>query len=1065
MPNKHPGSGANEEIPVEGDNPTEARQEQVLLNAEALQKAILNSANFSSIATDAKGIIQIFNVGAERMLGYSASEMINKRTPADISDPQEIIARATSLSVDLGTTIAPGFEALVFKASREIEDIYELTYIRKDESRFPARVSVTALRDEQDKIIGYLLIGTDNTARKKAEEERMKIDQRFRDQQFYTRSLIESNIDALMTTDPQGIITDVNKQTEALTGCTRDELIGAPFKNYFTDPEMAEAGIKQVLAQGKVTDYELTAHSRSGKETVVSYNATTFYDRNRMLQGVFAAARDITERKLLDQALRDKNIELESAKVVAEKANASKSDFLSNMSHEIRTPINAIIGFCYLALKNGLNPKQRGYLDKIQSSAKTLLGIISDILDFSKIEAGMLALEAIDFSLDEVLQKVAALLGGKVQEKELELIFDVDPLLPDELKGDSLRLSQVLTNLTNNAIKFTEKGEVVISAHLEKREENQVLVRFSVRDTGIGMTEEQMGRLFKAFSQADNSTTRKYGGTGLGLTICKRLVEMMGGEIWMESEEGVGSQFMFTARLSLGQSKPGRALSPHHDLSGLKVLVVDDNPTSLKVLQAMLLPMFMEPHQATTGAEALGAIQAADKDKQPFGLVLMDRRMPDMDGLTAARSIKNELDLANTPAIIMVTADGSEETMQAAEQSGLDGFILKPVGPSLLLEAIMAALGKEVVGRDVEIKQEQMEGLDSIQGARVLLVEDNEINRQVAQEILESVGLVVETAADGQQALDALERENYHAVLMDVQMPVMDGYAASQAIRKDNRFDDLPIIAMTANAMDGDREKALAAGMNDHVPKPIDPALLFASLIRWIKPGTRGFAPEIPQDAAAATPAGPAPPGAELPEAIAGIDLAEGLNRVGGNRELYRSLLIELREGYAKAPAELAGHIEAGRKQEAQRLAHSIKGVAGNVGAVGLQAAAAAVESALKEGRAESYPPLLEELAQLLGPLVEALEVLGAAGDPAAKQANGQEGSPQEHAGALEELAAALKTRKPKTSNEAFEKISLLNWTPEFSLKISDLGKLVSNYEFMAALALLDTLLPNSGKG
>ena len=1064
MSKELPDSGAANVIPGKGNGLAEDRSQQALFIAEALQRAILNSANFSSIATDAKGIIQIFNVGAERMLGYSAAEVVDKLTPADISDPQEVIARATSLSVDLGTTIAPGFEALVFKASREIEDIYELTYIRKDGSRFPARVSVTALRDESDKIIGYLLIGTDNTARKEAEEERMKIDQRFRDQQFYTRSLIESNIDALMTTDPQGIITDVNKQMEALTGCTRDELIGAPFKNYFTDPEMAEAGIKQVLAQGKVTNYELTAHSRSGKETVVSYNATTFYDRNRRLQGVFAAARDITERKVLDQALRDKNIELESAKVVAEKANASKSDFLSNMSHEIRTPINAIIGFCYLALKTGLNPKQRGYLDKIQSSAKTLLGIISDILDFSKIEAGMLDLEAIDFSLEEVLQKVAALLGGKVQEKELELIFDVDPLLPDELMGDPMRLSQVLTNLTNNAIKFTEKGEIVISAHLEKREENQVLVRFTVRDTGIGMTEEQMGRLFQAFSQADSSTTRKYGGTGLGLTICKRLVEMMGGEIWTESEVGVGSQFMFTARLSLGQAKPGRALSPHHDLSGLKVLMVDDNPTSLKVLQAMLLSMFMEPHQASTGAEALAAIQAADKDK-PFGLVLMDRRMPDVDGLTAAGSIKNELNLAKIPAIIMVTADDSEEAMQAAEQNYLDGFILKPVSPSLLLEAIMAALGKEAVGRTVEIKQEQVEGLDSIHGARVLLVEDNEINRQVAQEILESAGLVVETAADGQQALDAVEAENYHAVLMDVQMPVMDGYAASQAIRKDSRFDDLPIIAMTANALSGDQEKALAAGMNDHVPKPIDPALLFASLVRWIKPGTRGFAPQIPQDAAAATPAGPAPPGAELPEAIAGIDLADGLNRVGGNRELYRSLLIELRDGYAKAPAELAGHIEAGRKQEAQRLAHSIKGVAGNVGAGGLQAAAAAVESALKDGRAEICPPLLEELAQVLGPLVEALEVLGAAADPAVKKANGPESSPQERAGALEELAAALKTRKPKTSNEAFENISRLNWPPEFSQKISDLGELVSNYQFMEALALLETLLPNSGKG
>src|ERR1041385_6719739 len=317
---------------------TEVPREEVLLKAGALQDAIFNSANFSSIATDAKGVIQIFNVGAERMLGYTAAEAMNKITPADISDPLELIARAKALSVELGTTITPGFDALVFKASRGIEDIYELTYIRKDGSRFPAVVSVTALRDAQDAIIGYLLIGTDNTARKLVEAEQRKLDQRLRDQQFYTRSLVESNIDALMTTDPAGIITDVNKQMEALTGCTRDELIGAPFKGYFTDPARAEAGIKLVLTEKKVTDYELTACARDGKQTVVSYNATTFYDRDRKLQGVFAAARDVTERKRLDRALQETNVEMESAKSAAEKANMAKSDFLSNMSHELRTP-------------------------------------------------------------------------------------------------------------------------------------------------------------------------------------------------------------------------------------------------------------------------------------------------------------------------------------------------------------------------------------------------------------------------------------------------------------------------------------------------------------------------------------------------------------------------------------------------------------------------------------------------------------------------------------------------------------------------------------------------------
>src|SRR6478736_2882016 len=358
--------------------------EEALLEAGALQSAIFNSANFSSIATDEKGVIQIFNVGAERMLGYAAAEVTNKITPADISDPQEVIARAKGLSAELGTAITPGFEALVFKASRGIEDIYELTYIRKDGSRFPAIVSVTALRDAQGGIIGYLLIGTDNTARKQVEAERMILDQRVRDQQFYTRSLIESNIDALMTTDPRGIITDVNKQMEALTGSTRDELIGAPFKDYFTDPERAEAGIKLVLGERKLTDYELTARARDGKETVVSYNATTFHDRDRKLQGVFAAARDVTERKRFERTLQENN--------------RAKSVFLANMSHEIRTPMNAILGFSQLMLRDQeLTPKQCQYLGTINRSGEHLLALINDILEMSKIEAGRTALNPSTF--------------------------------------------------------------------------------------------------------------------------------------------------------------------------------------------------------------------------------------------------------------------------------------------------------------------------------------------------------------------------------------------------------------------------------------------------------------------------------------------------------------------------------------------------------------------------------------------------------------------------------------------------------------------------------------------
>src|SRR5450830_1916128 len=421
------------------DNTARKQAEEALLQAGALQSAIFNSANFSSIATDAKGVIQIFNVGAERMLGYTAAEVMNQITPADISDPQEVITRATALSLEFATPIAPGFEALVFKASRGIEDIYELTYFRKDGSRFPAVVSVTALRDPQDAIIGYLLIGTDNTARKLVEEERAKLDQRLRDQHFYTRSLIESNIDALMTTDPRGIITDVNKQTEALTGCTRDELIGAPFKSYFTDPERAETSIKLVLSEKKVTDYELTARPRDGKETVVSYNATTFYDRDRRLQGVFAAARDVTERKRFELALQEKNAELEDA-------SRMKSEFLANMSHELRTPLNAIIGFSEV-LRDGLlgdmTDQQRGFIGNIFNSGEHLLSLINDILDLSKVEAGKMLLDLEPVQVSSLFVNSLSIIKGKAATRDIRLDIDVAEDL-GSIRADARKVKQIV---------------------------------------------------------------------------------------------------------------------------------------------------------------------------------------------------------------------------------------------------------------------------------------------------------------------------------------------------------------------------------------------------------------------------------------------------------------------------------------------------------------------------------------------------------------------------------------------------------------------------------------------
>ena len=653
------------------------------LKAGALQSAIFNSANFSSIATDAKGVIQIFNVGAERMLGYAAADVMNKITPADISDPQELIARAKALSVELGTPITPGFEALVFKASRGIEDIYELTYIRKDGSRFPAVVSVTALRDAQGAIIGYLLIGTDNTARKLVEAEQKKSDQRLRDQQFYTRSLIESNIDALMTTDPSGIITDVNKQMEALTGCTRDELIGAPFKSYFTDPERAEAGIKLVLSQKKVTDYELTACARDGKQTVVSYNATTFYDRGRTLQGVFAAARDVTERKRVEAELRE-------AKANAESASRTKSDFLASMSHEIRTPMNAIMGIADLLAKTALSPEQDKYVQIFRRAGDNLLNLINDILDLSKVEASQLELERTGFSVKDHLEKVTEMVAGRAREKGLALVCEIAPNVPADLVGDPTRLRQVLINLLGNAIKFTESGEVALRVAPDAGSSVPTALRFTVSDTGIGIPSEKLGQVFEPFTQADSSTTRRFGGSGLGLTISKRLVELMGGRIWAESTVGKGSVFAFAVPFERWAAADRPTAAPagtgfNAPLPALRILLAEDSPDNCTITVAYLQDTPYRVEIAENGTIACEKFTAGQYD-----LVLMDRQMPVMDGLTATRTIRaweQANDRPPTP-IIALTASALKGDREMCLAAGCTAYLSKPIKQEVLLQAI-----------------------------------------------------------------------------------------------------------------------------------------------------------------------------------------------------------------------------------------------------------------------------------------------------------------------------------------------------------------------------------------
>ncbi len=658
---------------------TEVRHEDAVIKAGALQNAIFNSANFSSIATDAKGVIQIFNVGAERMLGYLADEVMNTITPAEISDPHELITRARALSAEFDTPITPGFEALVFKASRGIEDIYELTYIRKDGSRFPAVVSVTALRDIDKAIIGYLLIGTDNTARKQVEAEQMKLDQRLRDQQFYTRSLIESNIDALMTTDPAGIITDVNKQMEALTGCTRDELIGAPFKSYFTDPARAEAGIKLVLSDKKVTDYELTACARDGKKTVVSYNATTFYDRDRTLQGVFGVARDVTERKRFEQALQETNVEMESAKSAAEKANLAKSDFLSGMSHELRSPLNAILGFAQLMDTATPPPSdvQKESITQILQSGWHLLKLINEILDLSVVESGKVSLSLEPVVLSEVLSECQTMMEAQAQQRGILMTFPQFEQ-PSFVWADQTRLKQIVINLLSNAIKYNQSsGRVTVDYTVISSDR----IRISFKDTGAGLSPEKMAQLFQPFNRLGQEAG-SVAGTGIGLVVTKQLVELMGGVLGVDSTVGEGSVFWVELRSTPAPEL--KTIAPEHAAPKLAIrpldapqkilLYIEDNPANMRLVERLIdRRTDIKLLKAVDGLQGIALAKSSLPD-----VILMDINLPGISGIDALKALQEDLATAHIP-VVAISANAMSRDIEVGRQLGFFRYLTKPI--------------------------------------------------------------------------------------------------------------------------------------------------------------------------------------------------------------------------------------------------------------------------------------------------------------------------------------------------------------------------------------------------
>ncbi|MFZ0709948.1 MAG: response regulator [Terrimicrobiaceae bacterium] len=776
----------------------------------------------------------------------------------------------------------------------------------------------------------------DITERKQAEDELKASEERF-------RRLFEDSADAMLLIDDSRFVECNAAAVAMLRMRSRDELLNhspsdlsPPIQADGTPSvEKAQILMAQVMERGSLR-FEWLHRRDDGEVFPVEILLTTIEQHGRRL--VHTVWRDITERKRAEEAVR-------AARQKAEEATQAKSDFLANMSHEIRTPMNGILGMAHLCMKTDLTPRQRDYLQKIDRSAHSLLGIINDILDFSKIEAGKLTMERIGFGLEEVFENLTSVVGMRAHEKGLEVLFRIAPDTPLHLVGDPLRLQQVLMNLCSNAVKFTKQGEVVVSVKPVRIDGGEVELEFAVSDTGIGMAPDQQARLFRPFSQADSSTTRKFGGTGLGLSISLRLVELMSGQLHLESEPGKGSIFRFTARFGCHD----RGARPHHlaavDLRGTRVLVIDDNSTSRQILKEMLEAMSFEVTLATSAREGLAKLTTADAS-DPFQLVLIDWKMPELDGLTAAWTIRETTSLQQRPKVILITAYGSELMSNQAEQEGVVGVLVKPISNSSLFNTIMRAFVTGATEAATPPQVADGERLVDFSGLRVLLVEDNEINRELASQLLRDVGIVVSTGQNGREALEKVTTESFDGVLMDIQMPEMDGYQAARAIRAQAELAALPIIAMTANAMPVDRTKALDAGMNDHLPKPIDPGELYATIKRWFKP-----------HALVSSPQSGTPPAASTDREVAiehldGIDLADGLKRVAGSRPLYRNLLLKFRQSQADAATEIRQALAAGDRQRAERIAHTIKGIAGSIGAKELQATAAAVEQGLRNPNA-----------------------------------------------------------------------------------------------------------------
>ncbi|WP_349569142.1 response regulator [Azotobacter salinestris] len=988
--------------------------------AEAWYRHIVEFSPEGMLVVDRRGTILIANARAHETFGYAAGELpglnVDRLVPSCIRD--------------LHAQMREKFMAQNGPL-RLIGRDGDLHGLDRRGREFPIELNLTRMPPLEDKPDCACVAVRDISERKALEQANA-------DQLEFQRVLFDTIPFPLFVKDREGRYIRFNQAFLDTFGVRPEELAGKTVLDFRALPAAERPGYQaandQVLREGGLFSAERQVPFGDGRLHSAIYTLASYNSGDGRPAGLVGMFIDISAQKESERALAE-------AKELAEEATRMKSDFLANMSHEIRTPMNVIIGMTHLALGTDLDDRQRNFVEKAHDAAQSLLGIINDILDFSKIEAGKMHFEEVDFHLESVLASLADLSILKAQEKGLELLFDVATDVPTALVGDPLRLGQVLSNLLSNAIKFTARGEITLRIRKERDDGQGVRLRFAVSDTGIGLGEAQRKRLFQAFTQADSSTSRKYGGTGLGLAISKRLVEMMGGEIGVDSKLGEGSTFHFDARF--GRQESQRELRVDSaDLLGMRVLVVDDNASALEIFASMLSALRFAVTTVDNAPQAIRLLDRAQQEGNPYRLVIMDWLMPGMDGVQAVGAIRNDPRIAETPLFVMVTSYSRDELLERLGNIAVEGLLVKPVTPSGLLDGILNAFSRRMMAMPrsrQELESEAEQAQKALQGAHLLLVEDNPINQEMTVEILGTAGIRVDVASNGAEAVDRVVAQAYDGVLMDCQMPVMDGFEATRRIRQAG-FAELPILAMTANAMAGDRERCLDAGMNAHIAKPIDVAQLFITLNQQIR---------VRQPRAALPPARSAAATAGLP-AIAGLEQAEALRRLGGNQALLRRLLARFAASQGDTAARLGAALATGDREEALRIAHTLKGLAGNIGATALAARAAALEQCFRQ---EQEPPAeaLDDLGQALGSLCEAI----AAALPAGEAAPAPDAEPVDLSGlseALQTLEALLRDDDAGAAAQ-LRALSARLTALGLGVQAGELQALIARYDFEAALA------------